>query len=98
MIPPPSQAIMQGLSQGNAQAQSILPSVYQPRGGAQPQNPWQGSLDTVADQLLSLGKSIRSQGEKFREEAEKLYKAAHDITKVNNTLTKFAQEGRDDNA
>jgi len=95
-MPPQSQAILQGLSQGDQAAQSMLPNTYQPQGRAKPQNPWQGSLDTVVDQLLSLSNSIRQQGDGFREIAEELVKAAHTVTKQNNAITKFVQEGAEE--
>ena len=95
---PSTMAMMQGISQGSQEAQSILPNQYQPQGKAMPQNPYQGTFDTIIDQLIGLAKSIRDQGvEGTRDLAEKVSKCSHELTKVNNALTDLAQKGNEAN-
>src|SRR5690348_3209329 len=91
----PMEAMLSGAQQGNDMARSVLPSVYQPQGKAYPQNPWQGTIDLICDQLLSLGKQIKDQGEEYREEGDTVYELCTKLAKVNSRLTKLAQEGSD---
>lgn len=82
---------------GQAEAQSMLPSVYQPQGKAKATNPWQGALDTVCDQLLDLAGQVKdSGGDKVREVSVVLQKCAYEIAKQNNNLSKLAQGEQDD--
>lgn len=92
----PLAAMLQGTANGDAQAQSILPSVYQPQAKAKPQNPWQGSLDLIVDQLLSLGNQVREQGDRHRAITVKLFKAANDIAKANEELTALLDEDNEE--
>ena len=82
---------MQGISDGQSELQSVMPSAYQPKGKAYPQNPFQGTLDAIKDQLLEVASLIGKQGDEFREQEQSLIKAAFDVTKVNNQLLKAAQ-------
>ena len=83
----PLSAMMRGVGQGSDQAQSIMPNSYQPQGKAQPQNPFQGSLDLIVERLLSLGHQVKQQGEKFRSEGDELYTMAAKLAKLNSSLT-----------
>lgn len=87
----PMGAMLQGAQQGSAEAQSILPNVYQPQGRGVPQNPFQGSLDSMVDNLLSMAKQVRDQGDKFRAEGEDIYQIALKLSKVNARLTDIAK-------
>jgi hypothetical protein len=98
MMPQQAQAMMTGINQGQQQANSILPSVYQPKGKAAARNPWEGSLDIIADQLLTIASQINDQGGAYRDHTEELYALAYKVKKTNNALTKCAQEGNEDAA
>lgn len=98
MLPPQSQAMMQGLSQGNTEAQSILPSVYQSKGKAMPQNPFQGRIDFLVAQLLSLGQDINNQSDQFRDKAQICYKCGNELAKMNNDLNKTVKGDNESDA
>jgi hypothetical protein len=93
MLPPSAMAMMNGLSQGNSEAQSSLPSVYQPQGVSQPVNPFQGTIDQVVDQIMSLGQSINEQGQAYREIGVTFFKCAYELAKANERLNQTAEKG-----
>ena len=84
--------MLQGTAQGAQQAQSIMPSVYQPQGKAKPQNPWQGSLDLINLQLLDIAHQVRQQGDAYRDIAIDFQKAANDISKANAKISGLLDE------
>lgn len=94
MIPPTTAAMLQGIQQGDQQAASILPSVSQAQGRAQPSNPWRGSLDLIRDQVLQVAAALSNQGDNVaQEEKVKLFKIVYEIERINKALDKQAQEG-----
>jgi hypothetical protein len=93
MLTPQAQAMVQGMQQGNKDAQSILPSAYQPQGRAQPRNRWEGVLNMINTHLLEVAAGVGQQGQQFRDQVEKLYKLAYELKKLNNQLTDIAVEG-----
>lgn len=96
MLPEQAQAMLSGVGQGQALSQSILPSVYQPNGGDRPRNPYEGSLDMIADQLLEVAARLREEGSKFRNQVEELYSLSFKVKKLNNNLTDIVTEGESD--
>ena len=93
----PIGAMIGGLQAGNQQAQALLPSVYQPQGRAKPTNPYQGTIDLLVNQVLSLADSIKKTGgDSFRDCSEKLYKMSYELAKINNELRDAVQEGDDE--
>lgn len=92
-LTPQSQAMFQGMQDGQRQAQSILPSAFQPQGRGQPTNPWEGTLNMIVSQIMEVAAGVGSQGQAYREQKERLYKFAYEIQKLNNSLTDMAEEG-----
>lgn len=93
MLTPQAQAMMQGMQSGSREAQSILPSTFQPQGRAQPTNPFEGVLNLVSNQILQVAHGVGQQGQAYRDCKEKLLKLAYEIQRVNNELTDMAIEG-----
>ena len=77
---------MDGLNEGQQQARSMLPSAFQPKGKAKPQNPWKGTLENCNDMILSVADQLGKQGDEFRDIKVKMMKIAFDITKANNDI------------
>lgn len=88
--------MMTGINQGQQQSNSILPSVYQPKGADKARNPWEGTLDILADQILQVASAVNDQGGAYRKCTEDLYAIAYKLKKTNNELTTKAQEGNED--
>jgi hypothetical protein len=93
MITPDSQAMMQGMQQGNQQAQSMLPSATNPQGKAAARNPFEGSLTTMKQMALELAAAIGQHGDAYRPEAVKLYKMVAELEKLNVQLKNLAEQG-----
>lgn len=94
MIPPTAAAMLQGMQQGDQQAQSIIPSSYQPQGRAKATNPWEGTIALIIGQLLQISSEVGGQGENTaKEEKAKLMKITYELQRINNSLTKKAEEG-----
>lgn len=94
MLPPPANAMLTGMQQGDQQAQSIIPSTYQPQGKAAPQNPWEGVLSLINSQILEVASGVGKQGQAYRAQSEKLLKIAYEIKKINNQLLDIAIKGQ----
>ena len=93
MLTPQGQAMIQGTQQGNQQAQSIIPSTFQPQGRAQGKNPYQGLLDLIVEKILSVAASVGEQGEAYREQKTELLKTAYGLQKLNDKLSDIAING-----
>lgn len=93
MLTPQTQAMISGLQQGDRQAQSILPSAFQPQGRPQPTNPWEGILNMIQQNILEVAAGVGKQGMAYNDQKERLYKFAYEIQKLNNQLTDMAIEG-----
>jgi hypothetical protein len=93
MLPPGSQAMVQGMEQGNQQAQSMLPSAQNPMGKAAARSPFEGPINTMKQMALELASGIGQQGDAYRAEAEKFYKFVYELEKINGSLKKLAEQG-----
>ena len=94
MLTPSSQAMLQGMQQGDEQAQSILPSSYQPQGRAAPTNPWEGTLSMIIASVLTVAHGVGQQGDNVAKmEESKLLKISYELGKIRDRLTKLAQDG-----
>lgn len=83
----PVGSMITGFQSGNQQASALLPSVYQPQARAKPTNPFQGTIDLLINQVLSLADSVKKTGgDNFRGCSEKLYKMSYELAKINNEL------------
>lgn len=91
----PLNAMMSGMAQGDAAARSILPNAYQPRGKAQANNPFQGTIDSIIDQILQIAYEVRGQGDANRDCVDRFYKVTFDLAKINKDLSERA-EGEED--
>jgi hypothetical protein len=94
MLTPDSQAMMQGMTQGNQQAQSMLPSASNPQGKAAGRNPFEGTINTMKQMALEIAAAIGSQGDAYRPEAVKFYKMVAELEKVNVQLKNLAEQGQ----
>lgn len=94
MLTPQAQAMVSGTQSGQQQAQSILPSTFQPQGRPQPTNPFEGVLNLVNNQILQVTYGVGQQGQNTREVVAKLLKISYEIQKINNELTDMAIEGK----
>jgi hypothetical protein len=90
MLPPAANALVQGINQGNQQAQQILPNAFQPRGGQEIKSPYDGSFMWLVDSLNEYGSAISKNGDKYRALAQDLYKASSIVEKVRNKLNDLA--------
>jgi hypothetical protein len=90
-LTPQGQAMLQGMQQGNQQAQSIIPSTFQPQGRAQGVNPWKGFLDLICSKLLEISDQVGQQGQAYDDEKVELLKHAYTLAKLNQRLTDIAQ-------
>lgn len=93
MLTPQTQAMVQGMQQGSQQAQSILPSTFQPQGRSGPSNPWEGVLNMIQSQILEVAAGVGQQGLAYNDQKERLYKFAYELQKLNNQLTDMAIDG-----
>jgi hypothetical protein len=96
MLPPAANAMIQGLGQGNQQAQQITPNAFQPRGGQVIKSPYDGNLVFLVDSINEYGSAISKNGDKYRALAQDLYKASSIVEKVRNKLNDLAAGNTDD--
>jgi len=96
MLPPAANAMLQGMSQGQGQAQQITPNAFQPRGGQAVKSPYDGNLMWLVDSINEYGSAISKNGDKYRALAQDLYKASSIVEKVRNKLNELAAGNTDE--
>lgn len=97
MLDPQTGAIMQGLSNGEQQAKSIIPNASQPLGRGQFVNYYEGELKRCMSSLLGVAAGISMRGgDALRGQTQKLYKMVYEIDKLNDDLNDIAK-GQDTN-
>lgn len=96
-LTPGANAMIQGMEQGNQQAQSMLPSASNPMGKASARSPFEGPINTMKQMALELASSIGQQGDAYRAEAEKFYKMVYELERTNGQLKKLAEQGEGHN-
>src|ERR1700727_1812834 len=96
MLPPAANAMLQGIGQGNQQAQQIVPNAFQPRGGQAIKSPYDGNLVFLVDSINEYGSAISKNGDKYRALAQDLYKASSIVEKVRNKLNDLAAGNTDE--
>jgi hypothetical protein len=96
MLPPAANAMMQGIGQGQQQAQQIMPSAFQPRGGQDIKSPYDGNLIWLVDSINEYGSAISKNGDKYRALAQDLYKASSIVEKVRTKLNDLAAGNTDE--
>lgn len=93
MFPMQAQAMLSGADQGQREAMSALPSQFQNKGVSEPRNPFEGSLNQIAQDVLNVAALLNKQGDHYRGCVEDLYGLAFKLKKVNNDLTDIVQDG-----